>query len=69
MQTIWREFGDSVRAIVSLFDTEVRGVLMLRRLCDAIFAADGAKPAPADDAEQPSLAELPAEGAQVALPS
>jgi hypothetical protein len=24
MQTIWREFDDSVRAIVSLFETEVR---------------------------------------------
>jgi arsenite-transporting ATPase len=45
MQTIWREFGDGVRAIVPLFETEVRGVAMLQRLCDAIFAADGAKPA------------------------
>jgi hypothetical protein len=42
MKTIWREFGDGVRAIVPLFETEVRGVTMLRRLCDAIFAADGA---------------------------
>ena len=47
MQTIWRQFGDSVRAIVPLFETEVRGVPMLQRLCDAIFAADGAKPAQA----------------------
>jgi arsenite-transporting ATPase len=45
MQTIWREFDDSVRAIVPLFETEVRGVPMLERLCDAIFAADDAKPA------------------------
>jgi hypothetical protein len=45
MKTIWKEFGDSVRAIVPLFETEVRGVPMLQRLCDAIFAADGAKPA------------------------
>ena len=45
MQTIWREFDDSVRAIVPLFETEVRGVPMLQRLCDAIFAADGLKPA------------------------
>jgi hypothetical protein len=30
---------------VPLFETEVRGVPMLQRLCDAIFAADGAKPA------------------------
>jgi arsenite-transporting ATPase len=44
MQTIWREFGDSVRAIVPLFETEIRGVPMLQRLCDAMFAADGAVP-------------------------
>jgi hypothetical protein len=48
MQTIWREFDDSVRAIVPLFETEIRGVPMLQRLCDAIFAADGVKPAPGD---------------------
>ncbi len=47
MQTIWREFDDGVRAIVPLFETEVRGVAMLQRLCDAIYAADGAKPAAA----------------------
>ncbi len=45
MQTIWRLFDDNVRAIVPLFETEVRGVPMLQRLCDAIFAADGAKSA------------------------
>jgi arsenite-transporting ATPase len=43
MRTIWREFDDSVRAVVPLFETEVRGVPMLQRLCDAIFAADGAQ--------------------------
>ncbi len=43
MKTIWREFDDSVRAIVPLFETEVRGVPMLQRLCDAIYAADGAE--------------------------
>jgi hypothetical protein len=47
MKTIWREFDGAVRAIVPLFETEVRGVPMLQRLCDAIFAADGAGPAPA----------------------
>jgi arsenite-transporting ATPase len=57
MQTIWREFGDSVRAVVPLFETEVRGVPMLRRLCDAIFAADGATPARRDDAGQPHEVE------------
>ena len=46
MQTIWREFDGSVRAIVPLFETEIRGVTMLQRLCDAIYAADGAKCAP-----------------------
>ena len=44
MKTIWREFDDSVRAIVPLFETEVRGVAMLERLCDAIFPPGGAKP-------------------------
>jgi hypothetical protein len=53
MQTIWREFGDSVRAIVPLFETEVRGVPMLQRLCDAIYAAGGAKPALGDGAGTP----------------
>ncbi len=37
MRTIWREFDDSVRALVPLFETEIRGVPMLKRLCDAIF--------------------------------
>jgi len=46
MRTIWREFDGSVRAVVPLFETEVRGLPMLQRLCDAIYAADGAKPAP-----------------------
>jgi arsenite-transporting ATPase len=45
MQTIWREFDDSVRAIVPLFEKEVRGVPMLERLSDAMFAVDGARPA------------------------
>jgi arsenite-transporting ATPase len=43
MKTIWREFDDAVRAVVPLFETEVKGVAMLERLCDAIFAADGAQ--------------------------
>jgi hypothetical protein len=42
-----------VRAIVPLFETEVRGVAMLQRLCDAIFAADGAKSAPGEGAGRP----------------
>lgn len=50
MQTIWREFDGSVRAVVPLFETEVRGITMLQRLCDAIFAADGVQPASGDSA-------------------
>jgi arsenite-transporting ATPase len=47
MKTIEREFGDGVRAVVPLFETEVRGVPMLERLCDAIFAGNGLAPAAA----------------------
>jgi arsenite-transporting ATPase len=53
MKTIWREFDDSVRAIVPLFETEVRDVAMLQRLCDAIYATDGVKPALAAAAARP----------------
>jgi arsenite-transporting ATPase len=53
MKTIWREFDDSVRAIVPLFETEVRGVAMLQRLCDAIFAEGSAKAAPATGIGKP----------------
>ena len=53
MQTIWREFDGSVRAIVPLFETEVRGVTMLQRLCDAIYAGDGTKSAPGGRAGRP----------------
>jgi len=38
MQTIWQKFGDSVRAIVPLYETEVQGVSMLERLSSAIFS-------------------------------
>jgi arsenite-transporting ATPase len=37
MEEIWRTFPD-VRAVVPLFDTEVRGVDMLRRTADYLFA-------------------------------
>jgi arsenite-transporting ATPase len=37
MQTVWQKFDGNVRAIVPLFETEIRGVDMLRRLSDAIF--------------------------------
>ncbi|HXX83146.1 MAG TPA: ArsA family ATPase [Casimicrobiaceae bacterium] len=56
MGTIWKEFDDSVRAIVPLFETEVRGVPMLERLCDAIFAGDGAKPGATESAGRQEVA-------------
>jgi arsenite-transporting ATPase len=39
METVWQKFDGSVRAIVPLFETEIRGVTMLNRLRDALFAA------------------------------
>jgi hypothetical protein len=33
---------------IAVFETEARGVPTLQRLCDAIFAADGAQPAPTE---------------------
>jgi arsenite-transporting ATPase len=59
MQTIWREFDGSVRAIVPLFDAEVRGVPMLQRLCDAIYAANGEKPVATAAAAQPQQVAAP----------
>ena len=38
MQTIWDRFDGQVRAIVPLFETEVRGVDMLRRIGANVFA-------------------------------
>jgi hypothetical protein len=49
---IW-EFDDSVRAIVPLFETEVRGVPMLQRLCDAMFGADKTTAAPGAAVDRP----------------
>ena len=37
MQTIWERFDGQVRAIAPLFETEVRGVDMLRRIANAVF--------------------------------
>jgi hypothetical protein len=53
MQTIWREFDGAVRAIVPLFEKEVRGVEMLQRLCDAMFAEGSVKAAPAAGIDRP----------------
>jgi arsenite-transporting ATPase len=38
MATIWQRFDGAVRAIAPLFETEIRGVPMLRRLGAAILA-------------------------------
>jgi arsenite/tail-anchored protein-transporting ATPase len=38
METIWEKFDGQVRAIVPLFETEIRGVDMLRRTADRLFA-------------------------------
>ncbi len=37
MKTVWEKFDGSVRAIVPLFETEIRGVPMLQRLGGAVF--------------------------------
>jgi len=37
MGEIWQAFGDGVRSIVPLFDTEIQGPEMLRKLADKLF--------------------------------
>ncbi len=37
MQTIWRKFDGSVRALVPLFETEIRGTGMLSRTAEVLF--------------------------------
>lgn len=37
MKTVWEKFDGSVRAIVPLFETEIRGLPMLKRLADSMF--------------------------------
>jgi arsenite-transporting ATPase len=37
MDQIWKTFDGGVRALVPLFETEVRGVDMLRRTADRLF--------------------------------
>ncbi len=37
MEEVWRAFGDGVRSIVPLFDTEIQGPVMLRKLADRLF--------------------------------
>lgn len=38
MEEIWRIFGDQVRSIVPLFETEVKGAAMLTRTMEYLFA-------------------------------
>jgi arsenite-transporting ATPase len=40
MEEIWNKFDGQVRAIVPLFETEVRGVDMLGRMANVLFAAE-----------------------------
>jgi arsenite-transporting ATPase len=37
MEEIWQIFGDGVRSIIPLFDTEIQGPEMLRKLADKLF--------------------------------
>jgi arsenite-transporting ATPase len=39
MEEIWKIFGDRVRAIVPLFETEVKGAKMLNRLVEHLFVS------------------------------
>jgi arsenite/tail-anchored protein-transporting ATPase len=38
MDTVWKEFDGQVSALLPLYETEVRGVPMLRRMADQLFA-------------------------------
>ncbi len=38
METVWREFDGQVRALLPLYETEVRGAAMLKRMADQLFA-------------------------------
>ena len=38
METIWKEFDGQVRAVLPLYETEIRGVASLRRMAAALFA-------------------------------
>jgi len=37
MQEIWQKFGDQVRSVVPLFETEVKGTAMLNRLYESLM--------------------------------
>jgi arsenite/tail-anchored protein-transporting ATPase len=38
MVEIWNIFGDQVRAVLPLFETEVKGAHMLNRTVDRLFS-------------------------------
>ena len=38
MEEIWQIFGDKVRAVIPLFETEVKGAKMVNRMVDYLFA-------------------------------
>jgi len=38
METVWKEFDGQVRALLPLYETEVRGTAMLKRMADQLFA-------------------------------
>ncbi len=38
MEEIWQAFNDGVRSIIPLFETEIQGPVMLRKLADRLFA-------------------------------
>lgn len=38
METVWKEFDGMVRALLPLYETEVRGTAMLKRMADQLFA-------------------------------
>jgi arsenite/tail-anchored protein-transporting ATPase len=38
MQTIWQKFDGNVRAIVPLYETEVRGLQMINKMAGAVFS-------------------------------
>jgi hypothetical protein len=40
MELIWKTFEDKVRAVLPLFETEVKGTVMLNRLMSNLMAGD-----------------------------
>jgi hypothetical protein len=38
MEEIWEIFKDGVRSVIPLFETEIQGPVMLRKMADKLFA-------------------------------